>query len=228
MLKSIFGLSAAALLITGSLTALAAPAPIPVHIRGTIQSINPHTLTVVSSTGLVTITLAPKLNVADAIPSDRAHIVGNGFVGITSVTEPNGTQRAVEVHIFPASMRGAGEGTRDWDFPGAPGHKKSRMTNGTVGASKTSVSAPHSRMTNGTVSQHAAGSALSISYKQGGTTGSQTIVIPVGIPIVILAPGTTADLKPGASVFVMAIRKPDGTLTANRVLVGKNGAKPPM
>ena len=229
MLKSIMTLSSAGLLIAATSMASAAPTQAQVHIRGTIQSVSPHSLTVTSAAGPVTISLAPKLGVTDAVPSDRAHITANGFVGITSVTEPNGSQRAVEVHIFPPSMRGAGEGTRPWDFPGVPGHHGSRMTNGTVsGAHNPTTGAPHSRMTNGTVSAHGIGAAFTITYKQGGGAGSQSIVIPAGIPIVYLQPGSTADLKPGASVFVMAQRKPDGTLAASRVLVGKNGARPPM
>jgi hypothetical protein len=101
---------------------------------------------------------------------------------------------------------------------------RSKMTNGTVALAGHS----QSRMTNGTISRSAGGSEIVVSYKSATGSGAQTIVIPPGIPIVTFHPGSPADLKPGASVFVMATRGAAGSLTAARVMVGKDGAKPPM
>ena len=93
------------------------------------------------------------------------------------------------------------------------------MTNGAVANSK---------MTNGTVSAREGGSSLTLQYKDGTSGGSQTIAIPAGIPIVAIEPGQSADLQPGAHVFVIAHKNSAGTLIADRVLAGKNGVVPPM
>lgn len=210
---------------TGAQSAPAATAK-AVHIRGTIQSMSAGALTVKTATGVVRVQLTPPLKVLMLVPSDRAHIKDHTFVGITSVPRPDGTQRAVEVHIFPESMRGAGEGTRPWDLPGAkPGGSK--MTNGTAHP-VLARSAGHSKMTNGTVSRRVGDATLTVQYKDGTKMGAQTITIPSGIPIVTFVPGQLADLKPGAHVFVLATRDTHGGLTASRVQVGKNGLVPPM
>ena len=67
-----------------------------------------------------------------------------------------------------------------------------------------------------------------LQYKDGASGGSQTIVIPAGIPIVAIEPGDSADLQPGVHVFVVARRNSEGAFTADRVLAGKNGLVPPM
>ena len=83
-------------------------------------------------------------------------------------------------------------------------------------------------MTNGTVTAQAGGSSLTLQYENGTSGGSQTIVIPPGIPVVALEPGHSGDLQPGVHIFVVATRNSAGVLTADRVLVGKNGLVPPM
>ena len=114
------------------------------------------------------------------------------FLGIAWATQPDGSQRAAEVTVFPESMRGTGEGSYAWDRPGDEGGGKmtngtaasSKMTNGTVANSKmTNGTVSNSKMTNGTVSAQADGSSLTIQYKNGTADGSQTITIPPGPPI---------------------------------------------
>jgi len=187
------------------------------HIRGTIQSVDREALTVATSAGSVRVRLSPSTAVTRVVRSDRAQITDGSFLGITSVTDPDGSQRAVEVHVFPEAMRGAGEGSYGWDWPGDSRH--STMTNGTAVAS---------RMTNGTVAAQASGSSLTIEYKSDAGGGSQTITIPPGIPVVALEPGQSGDLQPGVHVFVVATRSSEGVLTADRVVAGKDGAAPPM
>jgi len=214
----------------------ASPPPNAVHIRGVVRNLTGPTLTVATASGPVTVQLAHPLQVSALVPSDRSHLKDGSFLGITSVQQADGSQRAVEVHVFPESMRGAGEGSYPWDLPGAGGGKMthgktvhSKMTNGTVTRSRMpSATAPHSKMTNGTVVRKFGGTSLTLRYKNGSSTGSQSLTIPPGIPIVTFAPGQPGDLKPGAHVFVIATRTPNGTLTASRVLVGKNGLNPPM
>lgn len=197
----------------------------PEHIRGTVESLDGNVLTVATSTGSVRVQLPPSARVATVVQSDRAHITDGSFLGITSVTDPDGSQRAVEVHVFPEAMRGTGEGSSVWDWPGAQGGSK--MTNGTA-SKMTNGTVSRSKMTNGTVTSQAGGSSLTLQYKTSTSGGSQTITIPPDIPVVALEPGQSQDLKPGAHVFVVATRDSTGGLTAIRVLAGKNGLVPPM
>src|SRR6266850_1125253 len=193
------------------------PSTKPEHIRGTIQSMARDALTVATSAGSVRVRLPPSTPVTRVVRSDRAQITDGSFLGITSVTDPDGSQRAVEVHVFPEAMRGAGEGSYGWDWPGDS--RSSKMTNGTAVAL---------RMTNGTVAAQVSGSSLTLEYRSDAGGGSRTITIPPGIPVVALEPGQSADLQPGVHVFVVATRSSEGVLTADRVLAGKDGAVPPM
>jgi hypothetical protein len=117
--------------------------------------------------------------------------------------QPDGTQKALEVHIFPEAMRGTGEGHR----PYAP-VQGSTMTNGAVGgATVTSTD----------------GSAIKVKYKD----GEKTIVVPPNVPIVRYEIGSPADLKTGAAFTVTAAtKKPDGTLESARINVGRDGVVP--
>ena len=210
----------------------------PDHIRGTIQSLDGQVLTVATPTGSVRVQLTEPTRIATVVQADRERLTDGSFLGITSVTQPDGSQRAVEVHVFPDSMRGTGEGSNAWDWPGANGGSSkmtngtaasSKMTNGTVSSSKmTNGTVSSSKMTNGTVTAQEGGSSLTLQFKDGASAGSQTIAIPPGIPIVAIEPGQSADLQPGAHVFVVAHRSGDGMLAADRVLAGKNGVVPPM
>jgi len=193
------------------------------YIRGLVRSVDGGVLTVETSAGVVRVQLASSAPVATVVQSDRAHITDGSFLGITSVTESDGSRRAVEVHIFPEAMRGTGEGSYGWDWSGASGNSKmtngtaSKMTNGTV-----------SKMTNGTATTQVNGSSLTVQYKDGASGGSQTIEIPPGIPVVAIEPGQSRDLQPGVHIFVIATRDTAGLLTADRLLAGKNGVIPPM
>ena len=198
------------------------------HVRGTVQSLDGQILTVATSTGSVRVLLAASTRVATVVRSDRTQLTNGSFLGITSVTQPDGSQRAVEVHVFPEAMRGTGEGSYEWDLPGVDGGG-SKMTNGTAASSKmTNGTVSASKMTNGTVSAQEGGSSLTLQFKDGTSSGSQAITIPPNIPVVAIEPGQSTDLQPGAHVFVVAHRTSEGMLTADRVLAGKNGVVPPM
>ena len=201
------------------------PSSQPQHVRGTIQSLDGQVLTVATSDGSVRVQLAPSTAIATVVQSDRAHLTDGSFLGITSVAEPDGSRRAVEVHVFPEAMRGTGEGNYGWDWPGASGNSK--MTNGTA-SKMTNGTVSNSKMTNGTVTAQDGGSSLTLQYKDGSSGGSQAITIPPGIPVVALEPGQPSDLQAGVHVFVVATRDTAGVLTAARVLAGKNGVVPPM
>jgi hypothetical protein len=150
----------------------------------------------------------------------------NAFVGITSVSQPNGTHRATEIHIFPEELRGTGEGSRLMEQTGSP--ERSTMTNGSVSASRMtngsvadSGKASASRMTNGSVATRAGGMTYTIKY-QGGT---QTIEVPAGVTVTAIAP---AETKPaaGARVVVLAHNGPDGRLSTSAImLTGSTASK---
>jgi VWFA-related protein len=209
-----------------------------VHVRGTVTSVEGEVLTVSTSAGPETVRLAPATTVATVVPSKREHITDGSFVGITSVSQPDGSQRATEVHVFPDAMRGTGQGSYAWDAPGVHGQAShmtngtaapSKMTNGTVAPSKmTNGTVSASRMTNGTAGVAQPGAPLTVRYNAGGSNGVQTITIPPGIPVVAIEPGARGDLQPGAHVFIVAHRNAEGVLTADRILAGKNGVVPPM
>jgi hypothetical protein len=183
--------------------ALPAQAQETVRVRGTIEKVDGGVYTVKSRDGSelkLTFTDNP-LFVAIA-PSTMADIKQGMFVGSAGTMQPDGTQKAIEVHIFPESMRGTGEGHYDWDLK--PGTK---MTNANVEQTVAGVDGP----------------ILSVKYKD----GEKKLVVTPETIVVTYVPGNKDDLKPGTKIFVGAAKKmPDGTLQTPRVTYGRNGAGP--
>ncbi len=236
-------------MLAASMTLAAPPAPGTIHVRGTIQSLTGGVLTVKSASGAVRVQLPEKTPVVSVIPSDRAQVKEGVFLGIASVPGPGGSRQAREVVVFPEAARGAGEGNYDWDLPGAgaskmtngaTGHSRmtngtARMTNGSVSSSRmtngtarmTNGTASGSRMTNGTV-KGAGTSELTLEFKDGNGKGTQKLTLPAGIPFVTFAPGQMSQLTAGAHVVVFGHRGAGGTVSGERVLVGKDGLVPPM
>jgi hypothetical protein len=180
------------------------PAAPPTRVRGTIASLNGNVMTVTSRTGdKLEITLKDPVAVASVKKIDLDAITPNSFIGTATRTGADGKLTALEVLVFPESMRGTGEGFYPWDLE--PG---SMMTNGTVKGAVTASS----------------GRELTIGFKD----SSNTVFVPPNAPIVTFAPATREDLKPGAPVFLGATKDADGKLSAARVTVGKDGVAPPM
>jgi hypothetical protein len=193
------------------------------HVRGDVVKISGDTLDVRARDGQVMhLKLADQVGVSQAEPADPSAIAEGAFIGTTAVAQPDGTLRAVEVHVFPEAMRGTGEGNRPWDLG-----SKSSMTNATVsGMGGGMDTKKHSSMTNANVARmKTSGATRTLSLKYAG--GEQTVVVPPGIPIVKLEPGDRSLVVPGAHVFVVAAKQADGTLLAQRLVVGK-GMAPPM
>jgi hypothetical protein len=143
------------------------------------------------------------------VPSDLSHVTPTSFVGVTSVKQPDGTELAKEIHIFPAELHGAGEGSNM--IAAAPGSaSQSRMTNGSI--SRSSSSGSGSRMTNGTVQKQGGGTTLVVRY-QG---GAQTISVPPNVTVTQIVP-MKEQLRPGDTVYVATEKQSDGTLTTNKV-----------
>jgi len=185
------------------------------RILGTIDSFNGQILVVKSQDGQVTsITVPPDLRVMANAKAGLVDIKPGDFVGSAADKGPDGKLHAEEVHIFPESMRGTGEGHR----PMGPDPNRT-MTNGTV-----SMSGPEDRtMTNGTVSGVSGGSSRTIVIKY--KDGEQTIEVAPDTPIVTRVVGDRGLLKQGATVLVVAAQK-DGGLVATGVTAEKDGVKP--
>ena len=174
------------------------------RIRGTIEQASGSALTIATREGAtVELTLTPDVKIAALIPADLAAAGTGSFIGTAAVPQADGTLKAQEVLIFPEAMRGVGEGHRAWDLT-----PDSTMTNATVEATVTDAS----------------GRVLTLTYKD----GSKQLVVPPGTPIVTLAPGDASLLKVGNHVFLSAAQNADGTITASRITVGKDGLVPPM
>ncbi len=193
------------------------------RIGGDIVAISDAQMQVKSRTGeTINVKLAPTLSVSARSKADLSAVAPGAFLGTTAIPQPDGTLKATEVHVFPESMRGTGEGHRPYQF--TPG---GTMTNATVASVGRAGTAGGSTMTNATVAGvgDAAGSrTMKLTYKG----GEKTVVIAPGTPIVMVESGDRSLLVPGAHIVVTATRQPDGALLAERVMVGKGGLVPPL
>lgn len=174
-----------------------------VRLRGTIEKVDGGTLTLKTADGEARLTLTDNALIVAVVNASLADVKEGTFLGSAAMPQPDGSQKALEVHIFPEQMRGTGEGHR----PYAP-VANSTMTNGTAaGATVSGVD----------------GQVITVKYKD----GEKRIVVPPGIPIVRYEIGGKADLKAGARYTVLAAtKKADGTFEAARINVGRDGAVP--
>ena len=182
-----------------------ASAQAPVRVRGTIEQVQGDTLSVKSREGAeLKVMLAQNAILLAVIKASLSDIKPGMFVGVTAMPQPDGSLRAVEVHIFPEAMRGTGEGHYPWDL-----RPQSTMTNANVEQTVTGVD----------------GQTLTLKYKD----EEKKIIVPPDAPIVTFAPGDKGDLKPGVKIFIVAAKKQvDGSLRAPRINYGKDGLTPPM
>ena len=176
----------------------------PTRIRGTVEKLDGGTLVVKARDGSeVMIMLAEKVAVAVLVKKTLPDIKPGDYVASTAVKGSDRKLHSVEVRIFPESMRGTGEGQRPWDLT-----PDSVMTNATVG----------------TITEAPSGQVLHVTYKG----GESDLIVGPECPVLANADGDMSLVKPGAAVFVIALKKPDGTITAARLYAEKDGIKPPM
>jgi hypothetical protein len=175
-----------------------------VRVRGTITSLEGTTLNVKTREGdMAKIMLKEGWMVSGITTASIEDIKPGDYVGIASVPNADGSDGALEVLIFPAAMKGTGEGSFAYDLK------------------------PNSTMTNATVSNAVKavdGQQLTLNYKG----QEKKMAVPVGTPIVTFAPATPADLMVGAAVIVNSDKAADGALSTTRVVVGTKGVVPPM
>lgn len=179
----------------------------PLTVRGKIAAVEKDALKVTTSAGEVMVKLPEDIRVTGVEAAKLSDISSGEYVGTTAVKQPNGTLKALEVHIFPESSRGTGEGHRPWDL--TPG---STMTNANV-----------EKVENVPV-EKTQEQLLTLKYKG----GEQKVVVPPGTPIVKAVPGDRSLLKSGTGVFIPSVRGADGTVTATRITAGIGGVMPPM
>jgi hypothetical protein len=177
-----------------------------VRIRGTIEAVDGPTIIVKSRDEQTRhqVRLTDNVAVRGIIKAALADIKENSFIGVTGMPQADGTQKAIEIHVFPEVLRGTGEGHRAWDLM------------------------PNSTMTNATVAQvvkGVEGDEIALKYKD----GEKKIHVAPDTVIVTYVPGDRSELKPGAKIFIAAAnKKEDGTLEAAAVSVGRDGITPPM
>ena len=204
MTRRVFGVAGFALLLAAS-ASFAQQSP-PVRVRGTVEAVEGGILTVKSRDGKTTykVKLTDNAAVRGIVKAPLTDIKANSYIGVTGMPQADGSQKAVEIHIFPEPMRGVGEGHRSWDL------------------------IPNSTMTNATVAQMVKGvqgDEITLKYKDG---DKKIVVVPETV-IVTYVPGNKDELKPGAKIFIAgANKKDDGTLEAASVSVGRGGVTPPM
>jgi hypothetical protein len=186
-----------------------APAPgaadRPIRIRGTIEQVDGAAITVKARDGAsMVVKLTDTGTVRGIVAVTLADVKAGSYIGVSAMPQPDGSQKAMHIHIFPEAMRGTGEGFSQWD--NVPG---STMTNAAVDNRVASVD----------------GEVLTLKYKD----GEKKIIVPAGIPIVTYLPGTKDELKPGAKVMINGARKQaDGSYQAPNISVGRDGLTPPM
>lgn len=204
MTRRMLGAAAFALLLVPPFAA--AQAPQPLRVRGTIEKVDGQNLTIKSRDGkTLTVKLADKARVTAMVKAALADIKVGDFIGVTAMPQPDGSQKAIGLHIFMNAQRGVVPARfSSWDR--RPG---STMTNADVTSTVAGVN----------------GQELTVKY----TDGEKKVIVPPGTPVVRFVPGDANDLKPGAQIFIVAGKKmADGTIEAPAINVGRAGVAPPM
>jgi hypothetical protein len=195
----------AASILALAFTVSSASAQGTVRVRGIIEKVEGNAFVVKSRDGReLKVVPADNALVVAIVKASPADIKQGSFVGVTGMPQADGSQRAIEVHIFPEAMRGTGEGHYAWDL-----RPQSTMTNANVEHAVTAVD----------------GQTLTLKYKD----GEKKIIVPPEATVVTYTTGDKSELKPGTKIFVAAAKNlPDGSLEAPRINYGKDGLTPPM
>ena len=207
------------LLIAGAVVAIAATPPAgadeqkPYRVRGTLEALETDKLTVDTREGeTLDLTLKDDTRVMVVRPASLDDIKQGDYVGLTSV-DSAGKRVAISAHIFAEDLRGTAEGHVPWDLIKEP----NTMTNATVAE----------------VEEVGDQRELKVNYRQGEgeqkTEGSQTIYVPEDLPVVKMEKASDRSvLQPGQEAFLVVRGDAEGDRTVLAVIVGADGATPPM
>lgn len=203
-MNTVFWKAASALMFCLSISGASAQQSQNVRIRGAIENVAGNLLAIKTRDGqTINVNLSGTARVFALVKASMEDIKPNSYIGVSAMPQPDGSQRAMHVHIFPEALRGVAEGFGPWDVQ--PG---STMTNATVMDTVAGVD----------------GQTINVKYKD----GEKKIIVPKDAPIVTYVPGDKAELKAGAKIFVIAaVPQADGTFNVARVNVGR-GITPPM
>jgi hypothetical protein len=179
--------------------------PTTTRIRGTIEGVDGKTLSIKTREGNdVKVNITDDITVIGIAKTSLSDIKQGSYIGVSGMPQPDGSQKAIAIHIFPEAMRGAAEGFRAWDLR------------------------PNSTMTNATVAQTVAGvdgQVIDVKYKD----GEKKVVVTPDTAVVAFVTGDKSEIKPGAKIIIFgAVKKDDGSLETNRLGVGRDGVAPPM
>ena len=176
-----------------------------VRIRGTIEVVDGPLLTIKTREGDdVKVKMTDNIAVTAIAKTSLSEIKQGSYIGVSGMPQPDGSQKAIAVHIFPEAMRGTAEGFRPWDLR------------------------PNSTMTNATVAETVAGvdgQTIQVKYKD----GEKKVIVSPDTPIVAFVTGDKSEIKPGAKIIIFgAVKKDDGSLETARIGIGRDGITPPM
>jgi hypothetical protein len=147
---------------------------------------------------MMKVQLAPNAPVSEIVKTSLSDIKEGSYIAITAMPQPDGSQKAVAIYIFPPGVH-PGEGFHPWDYS-----PNSTMTNATVANEVSSVD----------------GKTLTVKY----AGGEKKIIVPSDCVIVNSRKASVAALKPGQKIFIFAAKKqPDGSLQAPNLAFGDYG-----
>jgi hypothetical protein len=204
MTRRMAGASAFAFFFATSMAG--AQEPQTIRIRGTIENVDGPKLAIKARDGsTIQVKLGDNARITAMVKATVADIKQGSFIGVTAMPQPDGSQKAIGLHIFMDAQRSVVQARFiPWDRE--PG---STMTNADVESTVTGVD----------------GQTMMVKYPD----GEKKIIVPPNTPVVRFVPGNLDDLKPGAQIFIVAGQKmPDGTITAPAINVGRDGVAPPM
>ncbi len=207
MTRRAFGVAGVAVAMAAT-TALAQQ-PQATRIRAMIEKVDGNVLMVKARSGdQLKVMMADNARYAAMIKATLDELKPDTYIGVTSMPQPDGTLKAVAIHIFQPNQRGTGEGHRPWDL--TPG---SMMTNAAI---ETTVAS-------------ADGQSITVKYKQGEKVEDKKVLVTPQTVIVRYVPGDKNDLKTGVHIIIGAATKnADGSFGAAAVNYGRDGIVPPM
>jgi hypothetical protein len=194
-------LTATILATAFAVTTASAQQPQTQRVVGKIEGVDGAVLVVKTTQGEAKVGVTPNVQVYGVTKATVADIKPHSYIGVGATPQADGSQKAIRVMIFAEPQRGVGEGHRPWTRP------NTTMTNATVDTTVASVN----------------GQVIMVKYKD----GEKKIIIGPDATINAYVVGDKSELKPGANIAInAAAKKPDGSLEANRINVGRGDVIP--